>query len=177
MGKKTIIPIKNKGYTMVTGSVANNTNTTVKFDKKVIMIFYNMVGVRYANGYYVDTTRSFFNGFENMFDTSYPKSKPDGYYNMDSSYYSKVTKIDDYTVNFYANSTNGSTIYYTAILEDKMEEETHSIFLLSGTILLTDGTPTTDMADAIQSIDTNKYKIKSNTLVNISNATYINLSN
>lgn len=52
-----------------------------------------------------------------------------------------------------------------------------SIFLLNGSILYTDGTPSTTTTGAIQKIDTNKYKIKLNALVNISNATYINLSN
>ena len=67
-------------------------------------------------------------------------------------------------------------VYYIAILEDA-EVVSDPIFLLNNTVLYTDGTPTTNVEGAIQTIEENKYKIKTNALVNITGATYVNISN
>lgn len=53
----------------------------------------------------------------------------------------------------------------------------NGLYLLIGTMLYTDGAPTSDVEGAIQVVDTDKYKIKVNALINIANATYVNISN
>lgn len=179
---KTIVPIKSKGYKLVHGSLAKESTSSgahsrvVIFDSKVVAIFWRVLqaGSYPISCYAVNPSSKFFEGYDNMFDSSYPQSSPSSY-RSEKTIYTKATIVDN-QVTFYLSGYDGS-YEYTAILEDNLEDDTRSIFLLNGTTLLTDGTPTTDVADAIQTVDTNKYKIKSNALVNISNATYINLSN
>jgi hypothetical protein len=184
---KTIVPIKSKGYKIVHGELSGATNTenalTVTLPNKIVAVFYYATlktttsTTRRVSGYYINSTSAFYNGFESMFDNTYPISNPRCYTSAGSvDIYS--TKVDENSVKFNTGTASDpTTMYYTAIVEDNLEDDTRSIFLLNGTILYTDGTPTTDVADAIKTLDTNKYKIKSNALVNISNATYINLSN
>ena len=182
---KTMVPVKlSKGYKLVHGTLAMEstssgaTTRVVKFDSKVIAVFYRVLQA--SNGYPIDCyavnpSSDFFAGYEGLFDNTLPKSKPTSYRSGTSNIYTNAT-IADNQVTFYLSGYDGA-YHYTAILEDNLEDETRSIFLLNGTILYTDGTPTTDVANAIQTVDTNKYKITENALVNISNATYINLSN
>lgn len=172
---KTIVPIKSNGYKIVKGST---TSSSVTFNSKIIAIYYTckFQNGYYAHGYGVEPSSNFYND-NALFDNTYPVSKPLSYYRYGSSTYEFYVTITGNKVTFNGNVANINEWYYIAILEDNLEDDTRSIFLLNGTILLTDGTPTTDVADAIQTIDTNKYKIKSNALVNISNATYIDLSN
>lgn len=53
----------------------------------------------------------------------------------------------------------------------------NNLYLLVGTFLYTDGTPTSSVSGAIQTIETGKYKIKANALVNITGATQVTISN
>ena len=179
---KTIVPIKIKGYKVVHGVVDGKTpNITVDFDSTVICVF---AGVQWANSssrtnvYAVNKNSSFFENDNTLFDNSYPSSNYKGYISGSNGVWSQAI-INDKSITFQNSYTSDYQmgVMYTAILEDNLEDDTRSIFLLNGTILYTDGTPTTDVAGAIQTVDTNKYKIKSNALINIDNATYIDLSN
>lgn len=52
-----------------------------------------------------------------------------------------------------------------------------SLMLFAGTILYTDGTVSSTTSNAFQTLETNKYKIKSNVLFRIDNAYYVTISN
>ena len=189
MGKKTIVPVKSRGYKVVTGdleiSPGEQKSTTITFPGKVAIILYRTVFSTTATGttkygffnYKYNKSNSFFNPFAEAMSQTLPSSNPSAYMN-DSSRYVTSTKIDDYTYQFEIDNNYYIThLTYLAVLEDNLEDEIRPIFLLNGTIVHTDGEITPEVADSVQTLETNKYKIKANTLVNISNATYINLSN
>ena len=182
MGKKIIVPIKGTGYKVVHGSVTGTSGSygpvTLQFDSKIIAVFFRYAhGSGYnGNGYYVNPNRAFWNNDGTFFDNSYPLSVG-LFYIYNTANYVKTTVIDDYGITVqYSSSTSGTgTCEYTAILEESSENQ--SLFLLNGTILYTDGTVTSEVEGAIETLDTNKYKIKSNALVTIADATYVDISN
>ena len=176
-------PLSNAKYNKivhgsVTGTRAAYGPVSLKFDSKIIAVFftYNHSGV-ITNAYYVNPNCNFWSNDGTPFDNDYPLSNPVcyGYYVKYSGY---ATKISDFEIEIKYSSSNSAAAVcdYTAILEsDPVGSE--PMFLLNGTILYTDGTPTTDVEGAVQTIEPNKYKIKSNALINISGATYVNISN
>lgn len=182
---KTMVPIKNKGYKIVTGELTSTSTDplTLTFESKVACIMFrhtvtNNSSVSYdILNFTCDANSSFFKDFSSVVNqiTPYGEDSKSYIYNTAANSYCK--RIDDYTFQF-DTSVNGyknTKVTYVAIVEDTIIND--SIFLLSGTILYTDGTPTSKVTGAIQNVGTNKYKIKSNALVKISNATYIDLSN
>lgn len=175
MSKKTMVPINlnGTGYKMAHGT-ASGTSVDVTFDSKVIAVFATTTwaGSKYAHIYAVNTSSQFFEGYEDMFGSTYPPTNPLGYAASNGT--SASIDISDNKITLNCSYT-GASHYYTAILEEDYTE--HAIFLLNGTILRTDGAVTTDVAGAIQTLDENKYKIKANALINISGATYVNISN
>lgn len=175
MGKKTVAPIKwsGKTYKIVKGSTSG-TSVTLTFDSKIIAIFYY-----YGHGessYYVNPNVSFFDGYTSIFDSTYPASAPKGYYSS-GTYSISATKVSDYSVTLKYSSSASRTWNYTAILEADVEPADKQIYLLNNTVLYTDGTVSSGVSGAIQTIETDKYKIKANALVTITGSTYINISN
>lgn len=185
MGKKTMVPIEKSKYKIIKGYTSGGSSTanspvTLTFDSPIIAVFFKYYSNRDslsngANGYYVNPNREFWFD-ESNFDNTYPNSNP-LFYVYNTAYNVRTDVIDDYsiTVKFSNSNTNTGHIYYTAILENNTFDD--PIFLLNGTTLYTDGTPTSNVSGAIQTLDTDKYKIKSNALVNIAGATYANISN
>lgn len=177
---KTMVSIKKKGYKFVNGHVAGTraagAPVTLQFESKIIAVFYrHNYGGKYTTGYYVRPDCDFWKSQKSLFDATYPESNP-VCYPYDSSYAVAASGITDTSITL--RSAGGNTVagdcYYTAILEDNSDD---AIYLLANTILYTDGTPTSDVEGAIQTMEPNKYKIKSNALINISGATYVNISN
>lgn len=183
MGKKTIVPVKSRGYKVIqeTLELTSSTTQTVVFPGRVAIILYRVLLNSGSTSYGVfnykyDKNSSFFAPFIDFINNPLLTSNPTSYRNGGSQSIA-CTKVDDYTYNFISVGYGITKITYMVILEDNLEDEIRPIFLLNGTIVHTDGTITSEVADSIQTLETNKYKIKANTLVNISNATYINLSN
>ncbi|MBO5870830.1 MAG: hypothetical protein J6Q89_08785 [Clostridia bacterium] len=183
MGKQTIIPINHKGYTVERG-YANNPDgpkITLTFDRKIIA----MMGLHYLSGkhypiYYFNPKLKF---WENaMGSETYPLSTPTGYiYN--TTYNNSVTKNSDYSITV-TSTIRGSTsaavpgsLTYMVILEGDLEVDPPKLFLTRNTIVYTDGTPTATVENAIATMSENKYKVKADSLVTISDATYLRISN
>lgn len=184
---KTIVPVKSRGYTVMTGTVkhtpsSSSTIGTITFPRKVVAVFYTTytgTNTGVGNSFYIRQNATFFNSFKNVFNDTSLTLNPQAYRNTNNTDYYRMSLVDDYTVKLICSYSSSSTFTtnYIAILEDELSDDTRSIFLLKGTTILTDGTPTTNVSGAIQTVKTNKYKIKSNALINISNATYIKLTN
>ena len=176
MGKKTIIPIEFPQYKFKEGTITatGGGKPTLSFDDKIIQIL-----IRYTdrNGYigdmfYYNPNSKFWRS--NIVNASNIVMPFKGYiYN--SSYSIIVRPLSEYSVELYNTINGATTIDYIALLEDNAGNA--SVYLLNGTILYTDGTVTSDVSGAIQTLETNKYKIKANALVTITGATYANISN
>lgn len=182
---KTMIPINGKGYKIVTGEIASSSTDplTLTFESKVACIMFRHTVTNNSSvtneliNFSCDANSSFFKEYSDVVNQITPSGEDSKSYIYNTAAYSYCKRIDEYTFEFDA-STSGyknTKVIYVAIVEDT--DINDSIFLLNGTILYTDGTPSSTITGAIQTVDTNKYKIKSNALVNISNATYIDLSN
>lgn len=176
MGKKTIIPIEFQQYKFKEGTLTatGGGKPTLSFDDKIIQIlirFTDRNGNK-ADMFYYNPNSKFWRG--NIVNASNIVSPFSGYiYN--SAYSIIVRTLSEYSVELYNTVNATTTIDYIAVLEDNAGNA--SVYLLNGTILYTDGTVTSEVEGAIQTLDTNKYKIKANALVNITGATYANLSN
>lgn len=179
MGKKTIIPINSKEYKLKEGTLTSLTQgerRTVTFDNKIIalLIKYTQSGGQIGHVFYYNPNLNFWKTDNlTLLDTIV---SPFNGYIYNTAYTFTVTKKSDYSVELYNPTTTMPTIEYIAILEvDAVAGE--SMFLLGNTILYTDGTPKSSVTNGIQTLETNKYKIKSNGLVTITGATYVNISN
>lgn len=179
MGKKTMIPITSKGYVLTEGTLTSLTQgerRTVTFDKKIIVLLirFTSSGGQKGDLFYYNPNLSFWKNNDLTLLSSIV-SPFNGYiYNSASAL--TATMMSDYAIQLYNPASTMPTLNYIAILEDETVGS-DPMFLLGGTILYTDGTPTTDVENAIQTLDTNKYKIKTDALVTIANATYVNISN
>lgn len=94
-------------------SIAKDKTMKLTFDKKVAAVFFYIVADRHCAGYYINPTSSFWKGFS----ATNVLTSPQCWYNMDSGYYAKMTKVDDYSVNIYINGWGG-TLNYITIFED-----------------------------------------------------------
>lgn len=177
MSKRTRLSIKlDKGYKMVQGMITNSANSlNLKFDNKIIAIFYSSKSSNvYYNGYYANPTMDFYD--EVSFDNTYPQSNPRTYTSSGSNYH-YTTKLSDYELGIKNLATGNITeVHYIAILEDDKVKDV-DLYLLGGTILYTDGEPTSESTDNVKSVGENQYKIKNNSLIHIANASYVDLSN
>lgn len=180
MGKKTMVSIKGKGYTMTEGYIASLTSgarRTITFNKKIIAMLFRYTD---SSGYvghpfYINPSIKF---WKNSGLTVLDEIAINGYraYVYNTAKVFHITQVSDYSVELYNQAGTMPHVYYIAILEDA-EVVSDPIFLLNNTVLYTDGTPTTDVEGAIQTVESNKYKIKADALVTITGATYVNLSN
>lgn len=182
MGKKTMVSIEGKGYKLTSGTVnkVSSNDTIVTFDKKIIAV---LVYYAYNSAtdcgcmYYMNESSDFWlkNGVD-VSNLGIPESEWSYFY--EDSACLIVRKVDDYSINVYQNfsSSSATVIKYIAILEDDSVGG-DPMYLLNGTILYTNGTVTSDVSGAIETLETNKYKIKTNAVVNIADATYIDISN
>ena len=176
MGKKTIVPIGSKelvlekmSLTLTSGQTQNKT-----FSTRVVQILIRFTD---ANGqvgdmYYCNPKAKFWNDISsNMTNFKTPFKG----YIYNTARYVQVQYVSDTEVQFYNNSSTTVTLECVVLRETDVFPKV--IFLLSNTILYTDGTVSSSVSGAIQTLETNKYKIKANALVTIQNATYANISN
>lgn len=179
MGKKTIVPIKGKGYEFTEATLSSITKgerRRVTLGKKIIALLIECTfsgGQKGHTFYYNPNLKFWTTGDLTLLDTIVA---PFNCYVYNTASALTVTKVSDYSVELYNPATTMPTIRYIAILEDD-SVGSDPLFLLANTVLYTDGTPTTSVTGAIQTIATNKYKIKANALVTITGATYVNISN
>ena len=119
------IKIGGKNYQLLKGSVTLTANasssqmgsTVITMPYKIAAVFFNVTGTRQSNGYYADPESIFFEGYDSLWNSTYPSSSPSCYFRMDSSYYSQPSKIDRYSFKLIYNTNNGTTFHYIAILE------------------------------------------------------------
>lgn len=188
MGKKTMVSIKGKDYKVVSGSktktIASSSTeqlTRLTFTNKIVAVLIDWSHNSASDKgvlYYMNSRSSFWSSNNvNLSDLGIVTIRPS--YFKDDTAYVTVIKVDDYNIDIcqYGGWSGRTSIYkYIAILEDDSVGG-DPMYLLNGTILYTDGTVTSDVSGAIETLATNKYKIKTNAVVNITGATYIDISN
>lgn len=179
MGKKTMMSLASKGYTITEGKLTNLTKgerRAITFDKRIILLLirFTMSGGQKGDVYYYNPNVSFWKN-SNLTSLDSIMSPFSGYiYNTAIAL--TATYTSDYSVELYNPHTTMPTLEYIAILEDDSVGD-DPMFLLAGTMLYTDGTPSAEIEGAIQTIESDKYKIKADVLLTITGATYINISN
>lgn len=113
---------KSKNYTIKNGTASmasGSSGTTITFDSKVIAIFYRFQHTTsdyYGIGYYVNPSSEFFDGYDNLFDNTYPNSVPTSIFGYGQIRY-YASKVSDYAVKFSSSNSQVATLHYVAILE------------------------------------------------------------
>lgn len=115
-----------KNYQLVHGrkSQTSGKSITLEFESKIIAVFYAagqtyMDEIMFSSAYVVNVNSYFFEGYENMFDNSYPKST-DVTYTSSNSRYVRSVLVDEKTIRIDSSLASGnylSSVTYTAILE------------------------------------------------------------
>lgn len=179
MGKKTMIPITSRDFKFTEQSLelTSGMRQSITFDANIIAILIRFTDAQGVVGdtYCCNPNVTFWQTSD--IDVSDMTSPFSGYiYNSAKSL--QLTLQNNYTLELYNNSTGTVTLKCVAMIEKSFSSDEHTMFLTRNTFLYTDGTITANVSNFLQTITTGeKYKLKKDALVTISNATHVRLSN
>lgn len=179
MGKKTMVSMNLPTYEIKNGSftLTGNKSKKLSYASKIIMVLFRVTASSTdACIYCYNQNADFWKNSGVSFSGMQTDIFKTHHYNSSQSI--KAWLNSDYEVEIDTGGASSGVSFkynYIVILENNTSNVTP--FLLSNTILYTDGTVSSNVSGAIETLDTNKYKIKTNALVNVADATYVDISN